>query len=84
MKDFRVAFEKLPDDQREALMLVGGAGFTYEEASEMCGVPIGTIKSRANRGRKRLAEIMGLEAGEVPVMDDNASSAVLSSVRGSV
>lgn len=79
MNDFRAAFEQLPDDQREALMLVGGAGFTYEEASDMCGVPIGTIKSRANRGRRRLAELLGLKDGEVPTMDDNTSAAVLSS-----
>lgn len=60
-------------------MLVGGSGFTYEEAADMCGVPIGTIKSRANRGRKRLAEIMGLKEGEAPTIDDTSSAAVLSS-----
>lgn len=78
MSDFRTAFEALPDDQREALMLVGGAGFTYDEAAAMCGVPVGTVKSRANRGRKRLAELLGLGAGEAPTIEDAASAAVLS------
>lgn len=84
MGDFRAAFEHLPDDQREALMLVGGAGFTYEEAADMCGVAVGTIKSRANRGRRRLADLLGLAEGEAPVMDDSTSAAVLSSGPSSV
>ena len=36
LKDFRKAFEQLPDEQREALSLVGAQGFAYEEAAEMC------------------------------------------------
>lgn len=84
MTDFRHAFEQLPDDQREALMLVGGSGFTYEEAAGLCGVPVGTIKSRANRGRKRLAELLGLKDGETPMIDDNASASVLSSGPASI
>ena len=52
---------KLPDDQREALVLVGAAGFSYEEAAEICGCAVGTIKSRVNRARNRLAGMLGLE-----------------------
>ena len=78
MKDFRVAFEQLNDEQREALILVGASGFSYEEAAEMCGVAVGTIKSRTNRGRARLAEIMGLNENEALEMTDSATMAVVS------
>jgi RNA polymerase sigma-70 factor (ECF subfamily) len=79
MKDFATAFEQLPVDQREALMLVGASGFSYEEAAEMCGCAIGTIKSRANRGRARLAELLHLDADETMDMTDSATIAAMSS-----
>ena len=79
LNDFRVAFEQLPDEQREALMLVGATGFSYEEAAEMCGVAIGTIKSRANRGRRRLAELMNLGEDEDPTISDATTASILSS-----
>lgn len=81
MNDFQKAFEKLPDEQREALMLVGASGFAYEEAAEMCGVAVGTIKSRANRGRRRLAELMGMDADEDPVISDTTNASVLSATK---
>ena len=77
LADFRVAFEQLPDEQREALILVGASGFAYEEAAQMCGVAVGTIKSRANRGRKRLAELLQLAEGEELTMTDPATMAVM-------
>ncbi len=49
-------------DQREALILVGASGFSYEEAANICGCAVGTIKSRVNRARTRLAEIMSIES----------------------
>ena len=61
MRDFQVALDKLPDDQREALVLVGAAGFSYEEAAEISGCAVGTIKSRVNRARRRIAEALHLE-----------------------
>ncbi|MGE0213327.1 MAG: sigma-70 family RNA polymerase sigma factor [Parvibaculaceae bacterium] len=60
MVDFRRALLQLPDDQREALILVGASGFAYEEAAEICGVAVGTIKSRVSRARLKLAEILKL------------------------
>jgi RNA polymerase sigma-70 factor, ECF subfamily len=57
-EDLRAALAKLPQDQREALLLVGAQGFAYEEAAEICRCAVGTIKSRVNRARKRLAELM--------------------------
>ena len=61
MQDFRAALTKLPDDQREALILVGAAGFSYEEAAEISGCAVGTIKSRVNRARNRLGELLGMD-----------------------
>lgn len=62
LQDLRMALEQIPLEQREALVLVGAAGFAYAEAATICSCAEGTIKSRANRGRQRLAEILGLEA----------------------
>jgi RNA polymerase sigma-70 factor (ECF subfamily) len=61
-EEFRTALSKLPSDQREALILVGASGFSYEEAAKICGCAVGTIKSRVNRARTRLAEIMAIES----------------------
>ena len=52
---------KLSADQREALILVGASGFSYEEAAKICNCAVGTIKSRVNRARLRLAETLGVE-----------------------
>lgn len=61
MRDFNAAFAQLNDEQREALVLIGAGGFSYDEVAEMCGVKAGTIKSRVNRARARLAELMELD-----------------------
>lgn len=55
LRDFMNSFRTLSLEQREALLLIGALGFTYEEAADMCAVPIGTMKSRVNRGRSALA-----------------------------
>ena len=77
MRDFRAAFQHLPDEQREALILVGASGFSYEEAADMTGVAVGTVKSRANRGRRRLGELLNLSKGEEMDMTDQATLAVM-------
>ncbi|MBB3979433.1 RNA polymerase sigma-70 factor (ECF subfamily) [Rhizobium azooxidifex] len=58
MQDFQRALEQLPDEQREAIILVGASGFSYEEAAEISGCALGTIKSRVNRARQKLQEIL--------------------------
>src|SRR5437879_12837363 len=63
-EEFRAALSKLPTDQREALILVGASGFSYEEAAAICECAVGTIKSRVNRARTRLAELMSIESVE--------------------
>ncbi len=60
LRDFQRALEKLPDDQREAIILVGASGFSYEEASEICGCAVGTIKSRVSRARAKLTELLDI------------------------
>jgi RNA polymerase sigma-70 factor (ECF subfamily) len=57
--DFRDALQKLPPDQREALILVGASGLSYEEAAEICKCAIGTIKSRVSRARRSLGDLLG-------------------------
>jgi RNA polymerase sigma-70 factor (ECF subfamily) len=53
--DVAKALQKLPAEQREVLLLIGANGASYEEAAEIAGCAIGTIKSRLARGRKALA-----------------------------
>ena len=62
--EFRAALDKLPPDQREALILVGASGFSYEEAAAICECAVGTIKSRVNRARTRLADLLSIEGAE--------------------
>ena len=59
-REFREALVQLPAEQREALILVGASGFSYEEAAQICECAVGTIKSRVNRARTRLAELMSI------------------------
>ena len=73
MQDFRAALIRLPDDQREALILVGAAGFSYEEAADISGCAVGTIKSRVNRARNRLAGMLGLEDRDVAAASEALS-----------
>jgi RNA polymerase sigma-70 factor (ECF subfamily) len=61
LDELRQALSSLPDEQREALILVGAGGFAYEEAAEICGCAVGTVKSRVSRARRALHGI--LESG---------------------
>ena len=60
LEDFRGALAKLPAEQCEVLVLVGASGHSYEEAAKICKVKVGTIKSRLNRGRSKLTELLAL------------------------
>lgn len=77
MNDFLRAFDQLSPEHREVLVLVGASGFAYEEAAAMMGVAVGTVKSRANRARARLAELLGLADGEELLSDDPNALAVI-------
>lgn len=75
-KDFRYALESLPEDQREAVMLIGALGFSYEEAAETIGVAVGTVKSRVSRARSKLMEVLEVR-GESDYGPDAVSIRVL-------
>jgi len=77
LQDFRKALAKLPAKQREVLMIVGASGLSYEDAAAICGVEIGTIKSRLSRGRSKLSELLGLNeqrAGAPDLLSDDAAA----------
>jgi RNA polymerase sigma-70 factor (ECF subfamily) len=74
--EFREALKLLPAEQRESLILVGASGFSYEEAAQICGCAVGTIKSRVNRARTRLAELLAIE-GAREMGPDSTTQAVL-------
>src|SRR5256884_4639201 len=74
--EFRNALKLLPSEQRESLILVGASGFSYEEAAQICGCAVGTIKSRVNRARGRLGELLSIESMD-DFGPDRATRAVL-------
>lgn len=78
LQDFRGALEQLPEDQREAIILIGASGFSYEEAAEICGCAVGTIKSRVSRARTRLQDILQV-SGEAEYGPDAISAQVMGS-----
>lgn len=65
LDDMMTALAHLSNEQREALLLIAAEGMSYEEAAQICGTNIGTIKSRINRARTRLTELLEL----VPEVD---------------
>jgi len=75
LQDFALALAKLPDDQREAIILVGASGFSYEEAAEISECAVGTIKSRVNRARLKLQELLDVN-GESDYGPDSDSAAI--------
>jgi RNA polymerase sigma-70 factor (ECF subfamily) len=77
LADFRKALALLPEEQREALIMIGASGLSYEEAAAICGVALGTIKSRVNRARTRLAQLLGIESVD-DIGPDRRSAAAIS------
>ena len=58
LEDVRRALAMLPDFQREALILVGAGGMSYEEVAQIAGCPLGTVKSRVRRARDELQSLL--------------------------
>lgn len=73
LSDMHRALLALPPERREALLLVGAGGFSYEEAADICGCAVGTIKSRVGRARAALERM--LEEGSIPPRPDGPESA---------
>jgi RNA polymerase sigma-70 factor (ECF subfamily) len=82
-QDFRAALAKLPDDQREALLLVGSSGLSYEEAAQICDCALGTMKSRVYRARTRLAAMLSVGVSERH-REDSAWDAAVDASSGAV
>ena len=83
-QDFRRALFRLPPDQREALMLVGANGISYEEAAALCDCAVGTMKSRVNRARNRLAEMLSIQGDHFETDRMWATAPAASSPAGTV
>jgi RNA polymerase sigma-70 factor, ECF subfamily len=60
-EELRDALTKLPYEQREALILVAASGYSYDDAAAICGCPAGTIKSRVNRARIHLGNLLAID-----------------------
>jgi RNA polymerase sigma-70 factor (ECF subfamily) len=75
-EEFRAALDKLPQDQREALILVGASGFSYEDAAAICGCAVGTIKSRVNRARSKLSALLYVDGAEDFGPDDTVRAVI--------
>lgn len=84
MADLQRALMELPQDQREALILVGAGGLSYEEAASICDCALGTMKSRVSRARTALQAI--LDSGALPrrstgtLLPSDAFAAIMSDV----
>jgi RNA polymerase sigma-70 factor, ECF subfamily len=61
LDDLHEALAHLTLEQRKALLLVVEQGETYEDAATLCGVAVGTLKSRVNRARTQLAGMLQME-----------------------
>ena len=79
--EFRRALEKLLPDQREALIIVGASGFSYEEAAAVCDCAAGTIKS-LHRARKRLAELLSIDSADMFGQDHTTRAILTAGGRG--
>jgi RNA polymerase sigma-70 factor (ECF subfamily) len=74
--ELQAALSKLKLQQREALIMIGASGLSYGEAAKICGCPTGTIKSRVNRARAELAQLLSIE-GQESFEEDPVIAAVI-------
>ena len=81
-EEFRRALAKLLPHQREALILVGASGFSYEEAAVVCDCAAGTIKSRVNRARARLSKLLTIDSADMFGQDHTTRAILTAGGRG--
>lgn len=82
LDELRRALGRLPDDQREALILVGAGGLAYEEVAEIAGVAVGTVKSRVSRARDRIALILAEGSfGDDDIAPSDAMASILAQLQ---
>ncbi len=72
LRDLERALAKLAVERRQAILLVGLEGMSYEEAAQVLDIPIGTLRSRMSRGRAQLRHLMGMDADD----DDRSAPAL--------
>jgi RNA polymerase sigma-70 factor (ECF subfamily) len=58
LRELDLALARLPEAQRSVILLVGLEGMSYEQATEILNIPIGTVRSRLSRGRDRLRQLL--------------------------
>jgi RNA polymerase sigma-70 factor (ECF subfamily) len=68
LRDLEAAIAKLPEEQRQVILLVGLEGMAYEEVAQTLRIPVGTVRSRLSRGRDQLRRLLdiGKEAAQSP------------------
>ena len=76
LRDLERAIARLPDEQRQVILLVGLEGMPYEEAATVLGIPIGTVRSRLSRGRDMLRELMDMKDEAADIARKRAASAL--------
>jgi len=76
LRDLERALARLPDEQRQVILLVGLEGMRYEEVATVLGIPIGTVRSRLSRGRDMLRELMGMKEEAAYIARERAASAL--------
>ncbi|GGB72152.1 sigma-70 family RNA polymerase sigma factor [Blastomonas aquatica] len=84
LEDVRMALMQLGEDQREAIILVGAGGFSYEEAAEICDCAVGTMKSRVSRAR---AALLAMLDGDSPIgtrRQRNSADEAMSDILGTL
>jgi RNA polymerase sigma-70 factor (ECF subfamily) len=80
-RELQEALKAVPVKQREAVILVVMVGCTYDEAASICGCEVGTIKSRVNRAKARIAELLGATFGESRQIPHNEPNVVSQAVK---
>lgn len=73
LRDLDAAIARLPQEQRQAILLVGLEGMLYDQAASILGIPVGTLRSRLSRTRNQLRILMGLDAKRRPAIADYTS-----------
>ncbi|MGH7032076.1 MAG: sigma-70 family RNA polymerase sigma factor [Stellaceae bacterium] len=76
LRDLERAMARLPEEQRQVILLVGLEGMRYEEVAKILGIPIGTVRSRLSRGREMLRELMDMNTDSPAASHRRPSAAV--------
>jgi RNA polymerase sigma-70 factor (ECF subfamily) len=74
LRDLDRAMGRLPEEQRQVLLLVGLEGMRYEEVATVLNVPVGTVRSRLSRGRDMLRHLMDMKPVRAPALDDDSAA----------